>query len=595
MMKKLMMIVLISFVALAMAEEFPYISGDQFSPKNVPVNIDRGDQRFNVPEYPLWMGLKRMNLSERANSQIDITLGSDTSAQAQQMAMQIKSLWNNGQFSEALDLFQALGKITDLNKASISNSWRTPVPTVNGNRWGTDVRIGNRDSILTVNFDIHRASGNLFAIFLLEGDGTTNKWTVNFSTDGGQTWAETFEWFATYQINSVSAAVAESHCYVGYTSGSDQIDARLRQFKVTDGSSESFSNGSSYLTVFSVTAPNSLKEITISTNQDLYNNRVYYTAITGNGEIKHYWAAIEPLNWSEITTSVTHADRGLDVSYNETVQSDKYLWISYFSTGDSIHIDAVDVIDTWNPMIKYPVGTYTQISSISSYRDTVTCFFDYHGNNLHCRYLVSYTGASSWFWGFVDDTSTTQESPAVTGRNGGGVGVVYRFYTSPREERFNWRNYSGGWATPASLADVAPYWNRPAIEYLDNNKFGVVYLSWSSPVVRGAFFDRSDWPVGINNPDPQLGIAVKDFQLLQNYPNPFNPVTEISYVLPRQEDVVLEVYNSVGQKVVTLVDGKQSAGHKSVRWNASNFASGVYYYKLKVADKEKIRKMILMK
>ncbi len=594
-MKKLVMVVLIGFVALAMAEEFPFLSGNMFSPKSGQLNIDRDFQRLNAPEYPLWTGLKRMSLSERANSNIEIILEKNASVQAQQMASQIENLWNNGQYSRALELFKEIDKITDLSKASVSNSWRTPVSTINGNRWGNDVRIGNRDSILTTNFDVHTASGNLFAVFLLEGDGSVTKWTVNISTDGGYTWSETYDWWAGYQINSISAAVAENHLYVGYTGGADQVDARLRQFKVTDGSSESFSNGSSYLTVFSVTAPDFLKEITISTNQDLFNNRVYYTAITDNGGIKHYWAAIEPLNWNEITTSVTHADRGLDVSYNETVQSDKYLWISYYSTADSIHIDAVDGTDTWNPMIKYPTGVNTRISSISSYKDTVTCFFEYKGNLFHCRYLVSYNGGNSWFWGFVDDTSTTHESPAVTGRNGGGVGVVYRFYTPTREERFNWRDYSGGWAPPVSFADLEPYWNRPAIEYMGNNKFGVVYLTWNSPVTRGAFFDRSDWPVGINDPEPQSGIAVTDFQLLQNYPNPFNPVTEISYVLPRQADVVLEVYNSVGQKVATLVNGKQSAGHKSVQWNAGNFASGVYYYKLKVADKEKIRKMILMK
>ena len=594
-MKKLIIIVLVGFFTLVMAEEFPFHSGDVISPKSGSVNIDRDLQRLNAPQYPLWTSLKRMSFSERANSNIEIILEKGASVQARQMAEQIENLWNNGQYALALEKFKELDKITDLKKASVSNSWRTPVPTVNGNRWGTDVRIGNRDSILTTNLDIHRASGNLFAVFLLEGDGSVTKWTVNISTDGGQTWAETFSWFANYQINSVSAAVVENHCYVGYTGGTSQTDARLRQFKVTDGSSENFSNGDPYLTIFSLTAPDFLKEITISANQDLFNNRLYYTAILSNGAIKHYWAAIEPLNWNEIATPVTQAERGLDVSYNETVQSDKYLWISYYSTGDSIHIDAVDNLDSWNTIIKYSVGSPPRISSISSYRDTVTCFFEYMGNHFHCRYLVSYNGGNNWYWGFVDDTSTTNESPSVTARSGGGVGVVYRFYTPTREERFNWRNYAGAWAAPVNLSDHEPYWNRPAIELIGNNKFGVVYLSWGSPVVRGAFFDSQTSPVGIDDPNTGAVSVARDFQLFQNYPNPFNPVTEISYVLPQQADVVLEVYNSTGQKVATLVNGTQFAGHKTVQWNAANFASGVYYYKLKVAGKEKTRKMILMK
>ncbi len=69
--------------------------------------------------------------------------------------------------------------------------------------------------------------------------------------------------------------------------------------------------------------------------------------------------------------------------------------------------------------------------------------------------------------------------------------MVYRYYTSPRQGRFVWRNYAGSWSDEEIYTDNAPYYNQPDIEYLGNGEFGVLFLSWNSPVVRGAFFDIS--------------------------------------------------------------------------------------------------------
>jgi len=92
----------------------------------------------------------------------------------------------------------------------------------------------------------------------------------------------------------------------------------------------------------------------------------------------------------------------------------------------------------------------------------------------------------------------------------------------------------------------------------------------------------------------------KTYQLFQNYPNPFNPQTMIKYDLPNPGHVNITVYNILGQKVKTLADGHQEAGHKSVNWDGrddrgNEVASGIYFYKIKAVEFEKTKKMVFLK
>ncbi|MBD3170403.1 MAG: T9SS type A sorting domain-containing protein [candidate division Zixibacteria bacterium] len=95
--------------------------------------------------------------------------------------------------------------------------------------------------------------------------------------------------------------------------------------------------------------------------------------------------------------------------------------------------------------------------------------------------------------------------------------------------------------------------------------------------------------------DDNGGNTPVDFALNQNYPNPFNAQTTITYTLAGNSDVKLEVYNLLGQKVATLVDGYQNAGIHAVNWDASEVSSGIYFYKLDAGDKVLTRKMSLLK
>ncbi len=85
------------------------------------------------------------------------------------------------------------------------------------------------------------------------------------------------------------------------------------------------------------------------------------------------------------------------------------------------------------------------------------------------------------------------------------------------------------------------------------------------------------------------------FALKQNYPNPFNASTEINYQLPKAQHVSLTIYNMLGQEVVRLVDKQQAIGFYTVTWDAAEFASGPYIYKLEAGDFVETKRMALIK
>ena len=92
----------------------------------------------------------------------------------------------------------------------------------------------------------------------------------------------------------------------------------------------------------------------------------------------------------------------------------------------------------------------------------------------------------------------------------------------------------------------------------------------------------------------------EDYSLSQNYPNPFNPTTDIDFALPADSRVSLEVYNVLGQRVITLVDRELPAGNHTVTWDGNSsdggqVSSGVYFYRISANNFSETKKMMLLK
>jgi hypothetical protein len=86
-----------------------------------------------------------------------------------------------------------------------------------------------------------------------------------------------------------------------------------------------------------------------------------------------------------------------------------------------------------------------------------------------------------------------------------------------------------------------------------------------------------------------------EFSLDQNYPNPFNPSTTIKFNLPSDQFVSLTVYNSLGEKAGVLVNEMKQAGRYELSFNASQFSSGVYFYRIEAGNFVSVKKMMILK
>lgn len=90
-------------------------------------------------------------------------------------------------------------------------------------------------------------------------------------------------------------------------------------------------------------------------------------------------------------------------------------------------------------------------------------------------------------------------------------------------------------------------------------------------------------------------IVPNKYELFQNFPNPFNPTTKISFALPTKSNVHLTVYNSIGQMVTELVNSEMSAGYHTVQFDAANYSSGLYFFRIATGNFVATRKMMLIK
>ncbi|KAA3663387.1 MAG: T9SS C-terminal target domain-containing protein [Calditrichaeota bacterium] len=130
----------------------------------------------------------------------------------------------------------------------------------------------------------------------------------------------------------------------------------------------------------------------------------------------------------------------------------------------------------------------------------------------------------------------------------------------------------------AGSSTKATYWATTNTIWKDPSLWGTAKLM--GPLVSGV--------------DEKIAVEL-NYELSQNYPNPFNPTTNIAYSIPKDSHVKLTIFNTLGQRVATLVDSRVQAGKHIVRFDAHRLPSGIYFYRLQAGKTVMNKKLMLLK
>jgi hypothetical protein len=151
--------------------------------------------------------------------------------------------------------------------------------------------------------------------------------------------------------------------------------------------------------------------------------------------------------------------------------------------------------------------------------------------------------------------------------------------------------YSRGYRTTDTIQPGKGYW-------IETNQSGSLILSSTpGPDIPNRITIRHSPDLPPEPPTDGVPAAAlpKAYALQEAYPDPFNPVATIEYALPKASFVTLRVYNIIGQEVATLVNGMESAGYKSAKFDGSRLSSGIYFYRIAAGTFTSVKKAVLLK
>jgi hypothetical protein len=154
-------------------------------------------------------------------------------------------------------------------------------------------------------------------------------------------------------------------------------------------------------------------------------------------------------------------------------------------------------------------------------------------------------------------------------------------------------NEFGDTSWTKTLGGVADDWEGN-IQQTSDNGYTIVGSTYSF----GA--GASDiWLIKLKPDSPSIihnySRLITEYVLTQNYPNPFNPTTKIKYSVPQTSNIVIKIFDILGNEIETLVNEERQAGTYEITWYVENLPSGVYFYQLQAGNFVETKKMILMK
>ena len=220
----------------------------------------------------------------------------------------------------------------------------------------------------------------------------------------------------------------------------------------------------------------------------------------------------------------------------------------------------------------------------------------YYNKSLRVSPVAPAAGDTAYISANIHNFSLKETTGPVTVRfylgdpsSGGtpivGVGGITEVTTDGTILSQNRKPVEMEWVVPPGLDNTARVYavidpDNTITEVHENNNIGFIPI-----MVSGATFVEEE----MKNSLPNL------YALEQNYPNPFNPSTKIRYSVPQSSNVMLKIFDILGNEIETLVNEEKPVGTYELTWYAKNLPSGVYFYRLQAGSFVETKKMLLLK
>ena len=317
------------------------------------------------------------------------------------------------------------------------------------------------------------------------------------------------------------------------------------------------------------------------------------------------------INWNEVSYTFQWDFLGNDIGY----ANDGVIWSVGCGSGYARIIASTDLGESWSI-----INTFQEFGELYS-----ICFTDSIGWSVgEGGSIVKYTPQDGWILS-AQVTDLQLNKVFFSDKDHGWIAGGYQNYNGFQKILLKTTDGGLNWDEVANIPylfrDIVFLNNNTgwAIGYTQNGDGGILRtvdggMSWivdtgnlSSKLNALFIKDGYGWAVGENglvlrntdagtvwveNENKTIPVA---FRLDQNYPNPFNPSTKIKYLIPQSSNVVIKVYDILGNEIETLVNEEKQIGTYEITWYAENLPSGVYFYQLRAGDFVETKKMLLIK
>jgi photosystem II stability/assembly factor-like uncharacterized protein len=403
-----------------------------------------------------------------------------------------------------------------------------------------------------INWEIVNNYGGNTGAINSSGDLFVGTWCVLRSQNDGDTWVECYIPNESWSVNSIAI---------------NSIDVI---FVTTEGGTiyRSTDNGDTWQQLFVVYQNETLEfddsYIDVNSEDIIYLGTYDFGGVTGvfysndNGD---NW---ELTNWSNIVNN-------LAISPNDDI------FISSYTTSAGVH-RSTDNGNNWTD-----AATGLTNTAINDFAFNSMGYIFVGTARPNGGVFISTDNGDNWtLTGYSTDDQSESVVTALTVDHENDIFVGTFGYGI-----FHSNDNGESWSEINSGLPYGPIYDYPVItSFIFNAEDHILACTFN-----GLY--RSEQPI-LSIKDSQNNQPIT-FSLNQNYPNPFNPSTKIKFALPKPQEVKIEVYNTIGQKIDILLNKQMKAGYHEVEFNAQNLSSGIYFYRIEAGEYHDVKKMIVIK